>query len=279
VGPARAANRSQVFPPAHELFRPLQADPTEAFFAVQYGAPVSQRAIATVNVGDYLGIYRWALPREEDAIQLNIGGKIFSRFDATPEHNLQVIDYYGNVPIDVRLGRVSMRFMFYHDSSHLGDDTLRVKNIQSENHSWEALRSLISIQPFRPLRLYAGYTDAFHTKPGWDGPQAYQTGAEIYFAPIGENWHPYWANDIQAWHRSGYDPTWTSQLGFKLVGDTSSGRGISYFVQFMRGPRLEGQTFNTHETVWSVGMKFDLSQHPAAPNTPPDPGRGAPSEK
>ena len=52
--------QTQGFPPAHELFPPLQADPTELHFSFQLGAPVSQRGIAKVDVGDYLGIYRWA---------------------------------------------------------------------------------------------------------------------------------------------------------------------------------------------------------------------------
>src|SRR5437667_2253575 len=97
---AKAESPFQAFPPAHEIFTPLKADPTEAHFAVQYGAPVSHRAVASANIGDYLGIVRLNLPRQGDLIQLSIGGMIVSRFDATPTHNLEVIDYYGIVPID-----------------------------------------------------------------------------------------------------------------------------------------------------------------------------------
>jgi Protein of unknown function (DUF1207) len=120
--PLIAAYQTQSFPAAHELFPPLQADPAEPHFGLQFGFPVSHTGIARIDVGDYLGIYRWALG-DVGALQLNIGGAINTRFDATTSHNLQIIDFYGNVPLDLRIGWFSLRSMFYHDSSHLGTIT------------------------------------------------------------------------------------------------------------------------------------------------------------
>ena len=264
--------RSAAFPPAHELFAPIQADPTELRFAFYGGAPVSQRAIAKVDVGDYFGIYRWAFPNGLGAMQLNVGGGIFNRFDATTSHDLQVIDYYGNVPLDVRLGPVSGRFMFYHDSSHLGDDYLREKDIQSVDHSWEALRGIVSGHPFRMLRLYGGYTQAVHTKPDWMGREAIQAGTEIFFpTPDYVFLHPYLATDVQTWHRSNWKPTWTVQLGVRTGTKKSLGRGISYFIQCQTGPRTEGQFFLQNETLWTAGLKFQISQAPITPEPSPQP--------
>src|SRR5258708_17607307 len=259
-GPLRAEYRTMAYPPAHELFAPLQADPTELRFVFQMGSPVSHRMVANVDVGDYLGIYRWAFPNNLGAAQLNLGGGIFTRFDATPSHALQVIDFYGNVPLDVHLGPVSGRFMFYHDSSHLGDDYLRSNNIQSTDHSWEALRVILSIQPCYAVRLYGGFTNAVHTKPEWEGHQALQGGVELYYhTPAHVFLHPYWANDVQSWRRSGWDPTWTSQLGVKTGSENSRGRGIAYFIQFQRGPRFEGQFFAARQTVWTAGVQIQIS--------------------
>src|SRR5579859_6693972 len=94
-----AAYQTQSFPPAHELFAPLQVDPTDPRFGFSLGSPVSHRTIANIDVGDYLGIYRWALG-DAGALQLNVGGAINTRFDATSSHSLQVVDFYGNVPLD-----------------------------------------------------------------------------------------------------------------------------------------------------------------------------------
>jgi hypothetical protein len=268
---ASAAYQTQSFPSPHELFAPLQADPNEPRFEFALGVPVSHKAIARVDVGDYLGIYRWALGNV-GALQLNLGGAINTRFDATSAHDLQVIDFYGNVPLDLRIGMFSLRSMFYHDSSHLGDDYLREKNIQSENNSWEAWREIMSVQPNNALRVYGGYQQAVHTKPNWSGHDSVQGGIEIYFNTSEHSfWHPYWANDLQAWQRTHWNTTWVSQLGFKTGDKFSRGRGISYFVQYKAGPRYEGQFYKEKESIWSAGLKFALSDHPFAPAALPEP--------
>ena len=258
TGPSQATYQTQAFPAAHELFSPLQADPTELNFGFSFGFPVGYHDIANVDAGDYLGLYRVALG-QDGAVQLNIGGAVNSRFDATVDHNLQVIDYYGNVPIDLRLGKFSARSMFYHDSSHLGDDLLRVEGIEDQNSSWNALREIMSYQLFTPFRVYGGYTWAVSTKPAWSGRQAVQGGAELFINNSPRAFlHPYWANDFQAWQRSNWDLTWTSQLGFKTGDDYTRGRGISYYVQFQTGPRYQGQFYPVKETIWGVGLKFSL---------------------
>lgn len=263
--PLHAAYQDLGFPPAHELFLPMLADVTDPHFGFSIAAANHQHGLARVDVGDYLGIYRCALPNGRGAAQLSVGGAIFTRFDART-HNIQVIDYYGNVPLDIRVGKVSMRLMFYHDSSHLGDDYLKEKNIQTNNHSWEALRAIAAFEPVKPLRLYGGYSRAIHTTPSWNGYQAVQGGVEIFFNMAqGARWLPYWANDLQSWERSNWHPTWTSQLGLKTAADYSKGRGITYFVQVMKGPRMEGQFFHQKETVWSVGLKFAVSTNLLSP--------------
>ncbi len=259
-----------VFPPAHEFFAPLLADESEPRFGFSLGAGVRERGLARVDVGDYLGIYRMALTRDV-AAQLNIGAAIFTRFDATT-HNIQVIDYYANVPVDFRSGKTSMRVMFYHDSSHLGDDYLKERGIQTTSRSWEALRVVLAYDLLKTLRIYAGSARAMHTTPAWSGRQSVQGGAEIFFRmPEKARWLPYWANDLQAWERTSWNPTWTSQVGLKTAADYSRGRGITYFAQLRTGPRLEGQFFSRKETVWSAGLKFALSQNPLAPSDPPGP--------
>lgn len=256
-----AEYQTQSFPSAHELFPPLQADPTEPSFRFQFGFPVAHTPVARIDVGDYLGIYRWALG-DVGALQLNVGGAINTRFDATSQHNLQVIDFYGNVPLDLRIRWFSLRSMFYHDSSHLGDDYLRENNLVSQSNSWEAWRVLLAAQVCKALRLYGGYQQATHTKPDWSGRKAAQGGAELYFNTSEHGfWHPYWANDVQAWERSNNNITWVSQLGFRTGEKFSTGRGISYFVQFKTGPRYEGEFFQDKETIWGAGLKFVVSDH------------------
>ncbi|MFA5976264.1 MAG: DUF1207 domain-containing protein [Elusimicrobiota bacterium] len=273
-----AGYETQSFPTAHELFSPLQADPAEPHFGFQLGFPVSHTAIARIDIGDYLGLYRWALD-DVGVLQLNVGGAINTRFDATSSHNLQVVDFYGNVPLDLRIKWFSLRSMFYHDSSHLGDDYLRENNLVGQSNSWEAWRETLSVQVYKALRFYGGYQQAIHTKPNWSGRKAIQGGSELYFNTSEKSfWHSYWANDVQAWERSNWDVTWISQIGFKTGDAFSKGRGISYFVQFKMGPRYEGQFYQNKETIWGAGLKFVLSDHLFQASPTPEIRMASPSE-
>ena len=261
--------QSRFFPPAHELFLPLQADPTELRFSFQVGAPLNQRGIAHIAIGDYMGLYRRALPLPRSPAPPHVGGAVITRFRADSSHRLEAVDYYGNVPLDIAVGPVSGRFMFDHVSSHLGDDYLREKNIRGSDNSWEALRGILSVHPWKAFRFYGGLSKAVRTKPAWRGRHALQGGMEVFFNNSDiVHWHPYWATDFQSWERSAWNPTWTSQIGIKTGAPYSLGRGISYFIQSMSGPRMAGQFFSGKETIWSVGLRFQLSQAPEAPAVP-----------
>src|SRR4051812_34417471 len=74
-----SAYGSMRFPPARGLFATLMADPTDPHFSFGLGAPVSEAGIARIDVGDFLGLYRWKLPWENSAAQLSIGGAILTR--------------------------------------------------------------------------------------------------------------------------------------------------------------------------------------------------------
>ena len=111
----------------------------------------------------------------------------------------------------------------------------------------------------------------FTPNPTGTGASAVQGGTEIFFNNSDRaHWHPYWANDVQSWARSNWNATWTSQIGIRTGAQASQGRGISYFIQMMTGPRYEGQFFDQHETVWGAGLKFQLSQALLFPAAPPE---------
>src|SRR4029077_10554992 len=115
-------------------------------------------------MGDYLGLYRWALPWEAAYLQISIGGGTFGRFDlAGTSNSMESVDFFANIPIDLRFGKWSVRLMPYHTSSHLGDDFLKDTGQTTTKHSWDNMRSLLSYDLCSHLRLYGGYTYAFQT--------------------------------------------------------------------------------------------------------------------
>ena len=242
------------------LFASLRADPRELHFAMRLALPQDNKTVAEVAIGHYYGIYRWALPKDAGYMQLNIGGGIFPRFIFPDDKALQVIDFYGNLPIDIRVGKWSGRFMFYHVSSHLGDDYIKSSGRFGERNSWNSLRSIVSYDFNLLFRLYAGYTYHILVEPAEQKLGAFQAGFEIYSKPFLEGRaQAYWATDIQGWDRRAWRGMFNSQIGVKTGRDATKGRGISYFAEFTAGPKYYGQFFQEDETRAGLGVKFDIN--------------------
>jgi len=242
------------------LFAPLLGDPRELQFALRMAYPQKEVTAAEVAIGHYYGIYRWVLPGDIGAMQVNIGGGIFPRFDFSYDKNLQVIDFYGNIPFDVRIGKWSNRFMVYHVSSHLGDDYIRSTGQLGTNNSWNSLRDILSYDVVEALRLYGGYTYNLLYVPADQKLQAYQAGFEINSNVFsGGEARAYWANDMQWWERTGWNPMFNSQIGIKVGKNPITGRGVSYFLEYTSGSEYYGQFFNREETRVGFGFKFDIN--------------------
>jgi hypothetical protein len=247
-------------PRPDELFAPLLADPRELHFALRLAFPFNDESAAEVAIGHYYGIYRWALPNGIGYTQANIGGGVFPRFHFSNNRNLQVIDFYANIPIDVRAGKWSGRFMIYHVSSHLGDDYLRTSGQTGTNFSWNSLRSIISYDMSSHLRFYGGYTYSLLVIPSDQGKHAIQSGIEMTSHVFKNGYsQAYWASDVQWWERTSWQPMFNSQIGIKTGKKFKDGRGISYFLEFTTGPEYYGQFFDRDETRVGLGAKFDIN--------------------
>jgi len=251
---------TQMAPRPDELFAPLLGDPRELHFALRLAFPKKEGSAAEVAVGHYYGIYRWALPNAAGAVQLNIGGGIFPRFNFTDNRDLQVIDFYANVPLDVRVGKWSGRFMIYHVSSHLGDDYIRETGQIADSNSWNSFRSILSYDATARMRFYGGYTYHLQVHPVDQGLRAYQSGCEFRFNIFGKSYaQAYWANDLQWWDRTQYKTQFNSQLGVKTGLKAKDGRGIYYFVEYTTGPEYYGQFFQQEESLVTLGMHFAIN--------------------
>jgi hypothetical protein len=247
-------------PPPDELFAPLQADPRELHFALRLAFPKEDVTAAEVAIGHYYGIYRWAILNGAGAVQVNIGGGIFPRFNFAANKDLQVIDFYGNIPFDIRIGKWSGRFMIYHVSSHFGDDYIRTSGQIANRNSWNSLRSLISYDVAPALRLYTGYTYNLLVYPDEQKKQAYQSGFEIISNTFNNGRaQAYWANDLQWWERTEWKLQFNSQIGIKVGRKSLKARAISYFLEFTTGPEYYGQFFQREETRVGLGAKFDIN--------------------
>jgi len=131
-----APQRTFSLPPSRET-------PRSSVFPWDWRSPARKRLGAEVAIGHCYGIYRWAFPNETGYMQLNIGGGILPHFNFVDNKNLPVVDFYANLPVDIRVGRWFGRFMFYHVSSHPGDDHARTNpTLATDKNSRDSLRSI-----------------------------------------------------------------------------------------------------------------------------------------
>jgi hypothetical protein len=259
-----AAGCGQGYPETHELFAPFLASTRELQSGFRYEMPTSHTPKLEVAIGDDFGLYRWCLGPDGDRgrLQLNVGAGIFADFDFHDTKDLLSSDYYGRVPIEYRLGRWSSRFMFFHISSHLGDDLIRTTHQVNATQEWNAIIELISYDVSAFFRLYGGglYTIASKTIDNNYAPYGAQGGFEVYSKPFHQNrLQLYWANDWQSFALIGWNPIFTSQLGLKTARDLSHTRSVSYFLEFFSGHKFIGQFYSDKETHWDLGVKFQFS--------------------
>jgi Protein of unknown function (DUF1207) len=263
AGPAHADTdygHDGLFANAKEIFRPLLADPRELQLALRLTTPVSHTNLGDIAVGDYFGLYRWALPWKDSYVQWSVGAGVFARFDLVDvEKTSEVIDYSVSMPVDVRLGTWTTRLMPYHISSHLGDDYIKQTGILPDKYSFDSFKWLIADDPFPFLRLYTGYNYIIRNRQQDLGRHALQAGAECT-----SGWWAhghaqlFWANDFQSWERVGWNPSITTQLGVRLAHDPKDKQTLSIFTEYGAGHLAYGQLFQTKESHWVAGLRFEL---------------------
>jgi hypothetical protein len=250
-----------LFANGKEVFRPLLADPREIQMALRLVTPVSHTNFGEVDVGDYFGLYRWALPWADSYVQWSIAGGIFAKFDlVSVQKDLQVIDFTANMPIDLRVKKWSLRVMPYHISSHLGDDYIKHTGILPDKYSFDSYKTLIAYEPWSCLRLYGGANYIIRNSKDYLGRYAVQTGME-WTSGWWARGHAqlYWATDFQSWERVGWNPTVNTQLGVHIGNHPEDRQKLSLYTEYGSGHSAFGQFFQQQESHWVLGLRFDMS--------------------
>jgi hypothetical protein len=253
-------SHSGLFANAKEVFPPLLADPREIQLGLRMVTPVSRTAQGEVLAGDYFGLYRWELPWQESYLQWSVAGGIFSRFDlVSMQKDNEVLDYSANMPIDVRIGKWSTRFLPYHISSHLGDDFIKRTGILPLKYTFDSFKWLFAYEPAKGVRLYSGFNYILRNRYTDLGRNAVQTGTEWTSGWWGhDHAQLYWANDFQTWQRVGWNPTIASQVGVHLANKPQDIEKLTLYIEYGAGHMAFGQLFQQEESHWVLGLRFDI---------------------
>ncbi|MBI3292129.1 MAG: DUF1207 domain-containing protein [Elusimicrobia bacterium] len=249
------------FPQVNELFRPLLADPTEVKVSGQYFR-LHGLDVVDFSVGETWGIKRWTLNGAPDwKIQWNLGGVVTPRFLVSVNINqLEAINFFLNVPVEMRHGRFSGRGLLFHESSHLGDNFIERTGQSKITFSREGAQLILAFEPLRFIRIYGGGAYLLHTIPEL-GKTTLQAGLELRTP----NWHLfrnhdcwwYLLQDYQVKEEVNWGVNKDIQAGVSF-GFSNVRRRLRLFTNYFRGHSPFGQFFNQKEQRLGVGIGFDF---------------------
>ncbi|MHB2026279.1 MAG: DUF1207 domain-containing protein [Elusimicrobiota bacterium] len=257
---AARAGAYQVFPNSWELFKPLLADPRE----IQLGASYYRfhgNNDADVALGRDWGLTRWQSADGLWLWQWDIEGMAYSRFQIGAGVNkFETVDFFANLPIEVRRGSFSGKFYLYHESSHLGDDYIRDTGNTGFRYSVEGVRAVLSEDIGRFLRVYGGGGYLIHSIPApqrGDLQAGFElTGPDLRFlkSSIAK---PYFAQDVQSHQNAGWNLNSNTTAGLRFDARAGAKRSVRAFIGYFTGHSPYGQFYFLPEHYAFIGLGFD----------------------
>jgi hypothetical protein len=263
--------------PTDSLFPPLLADPQTPIPSLKYYSTTNRESLmGKISAGATFGLMR--LEAGRTAIQLNIEGGLFSRFDLYDLVSAETVDYRLGFSLDIAQMSSSNGWAFqiapYHTSGHLLDDHI-FRNATTDpnvfqgspagqivppnDYSRDAVRVLGAYR-FSPLnRIYTGMA---YTHDGINRRSLinYQAGSE-FFTPakilLGREFRLYLAEDLQVKQETDWNLNLNAQAGLS-IRNTEEHRGLRIAVEYFAGNAVEGQFFHQKEQNVGLAAFFDL---------------------
>ncbi len=254
--------------PDEALFCQLVADPKAAhtfatwlhgdFAGLAHPNSESRIAIAAVGLGDRFGLLRLAGDRPGDGVQLDIVGAVFAQFNlSAPSFDLINADYLIGLPIAWRRGRTAAQLRLYHQSSHVGDELLFVRD-PDRNPAWESI-DLTVAQDLGYARVYAGVEHRFRRQPSHLAPNLLRGGVEVRY-PAGTG-RFLGALDFRLIDRVDRRLAWSARTGVEVArfgGAGGTRRVISVLGQLYHGFAPYGQFHLDDISFYGLGIHFSL---------------------
>jgi hypothetical protein len=253
--------------PADSLFPPLLADPHSPIPSLKYFSTTNHESLmGKIAAGASFGLMR--IENSRTAIQLNIEGGIFSRFDLYDMVYAETVDYRIGFSLDLARPSSSdgwaLQIAPYHTSAHLLDDTLFKASatgavIQPDDYSRDVVRLLAAYRFSSLNRLYAGVTyahDGINSRSLFN----YQAGSE-FFTPakilLGREFRLYLAEDLQAKEETDWNFNLNLQAGLS-IRNAEARHGLRIAVEYFAGHAVEGQFSQQKERNFGIAASFDL---------------------
>jgi len=250
--------------PQKKVFKYPDADLTWPAFAVRYTLPVAGHNLAEINIGDEFGIFR--LDTDNSFLQFSIMGGAAARFDISRITNdLQIADYTLAFPIDYRVNLWGLRLMYWHTSSHIGDDYIKQHSVLSADLTkavTDDIRLIADVYLADWIRIYQGYIYSFNVLPSTDKYFGFIYGFDIEKKLPSDRVEEartykslFLSADLRAFERLGWQPSLSAKSGIRFAGEKSR---ADIFIQFSSGHLPYLGFMRNKETNWSAGFSFDM---------------------
>lgn len=258
--PGAADDWVAAFPKGGEVFLPLLADPRE----IQLSASYYRRGEndADVALGHSWGLVRWRTGILSDWLwQLDVEGMAYSRvLVGGGVDELETVDFFANLPVEVRRGPVSFKAELFHENSDLADGYIRNTGDVGFRYSVEGARGLAALEPCRFLRVYAGPNWLIHSVPA---PQRWtlQSGFELTSDDL--HWSSrapvrlFLAQDVQSRQNVQWNVDSNAVAGLK-IGLPDSTHTLRVQFGYFTGHSPFGEFYARKEHYADFGLSFDL---------------------
>jgi hypothetical protein len=242
-----------LWPDTGRAFRPLKADPREAYFRFGFMNQEGE-TLEDMSFGGDLGIYEYAWS-DRHRLTLTGRGLFTARFDVHSESfDLLNVDFVGGPALGYRYGPHQAELFVYHQSSHAGDE-ITARGRQPIDYSRETARLLYAYN-WKWFRFYAGPSYHLHAMPDpLDQKWIMQGGAEFTY-PIFER-DFFIAADVQSRQAHDWKTNTTVQVGYEIVGRPELTRNRQWlFAEFFWGYSNMGQFWDQWESYQMLGIGY-----------------------
>lgn len=247
--------------PVGDLFRPLVADPKQPqfFVSLQSFSSLDLRyTMASVGFGETFGMYRFFGSREGNGLQLSLEGALFAQFNLdSSSSDLINADYTIGIPVTYRYGDNSLRFRFYHQSSHLGDELLLSGNHPDRvNLSYESTE-LIYSREWHQWRLYGGGEYLVHKEPSDLKPTIAHWGIEYRASnPLVWSGRPIVGVDMKCTEENNWSVDTSVKAGFEFGHPNPGQRRLRLMAEWYNGYDPHGQFYNNKVEYFGLGVSL-----------------------
>lgn len=236
-------------------FPHLLADQREAHIRTGFSTARHGNSFADVVIGGDVNICS-KNPPGGPAESLTVRGVFTARFKMNSmSTDLLNTDYIIGMAHGWRFTENAFELFIYHQSSHLGDETLDFGHRARIDYAREAVRFMWAHDFTEDFRIYGGPTFNFSGEPDFRHKTTVQFGGEYWFAAWGRPM--YVAADVQARETNDWRPALNTQVGV-VLGDPERGAvRPRLFLEFFTGYSNMGQYWNVYETSLLLGLGYD----------------------